>query len=209
MTDFKIYPDVADKGWFQDSDQTTPRNLDEIVKGEHSAHGSRHTAGTDDIQDATASQKGLMTAAYGTKLDGIEALADVTASAGAIMTSGNQTKAGKFTVDEGSIIMAPKTYTPAGAGTATLDLSLGNNHEITMPAGNITVAISNETDGQYFCIDVTQDGVGSRTITWFSTIRWDSGVTPVLTTTASKRDSFGFKCTGVDTYDGFIIGQGI
>lgn len=35
-------------------------------------HASKHTDGTDDIQDATAAQKGLMTAAYATKLDGIE-----------------------------------------------------------------------------------------------------------------------------------------
>ena len=32
-------------------------------------HASRHTDGTDDIQDATSSQKGLMTAAYAGKLD--------------------------------------------------------------------------------------------------------------------------------------------
>lgn len=42
------------------------------------AHAASHVNGTDDIQDATASQKGLMTAAYATKLDGIEAAADVT-----------------------------------------------------------------------------------------------------------------------------------
>lgn len=42
------------------------------------AHASSHVNGTDDIQDATASQKGLMTAAYATKLDGVEDLADVT-----------------------------------------------------------------------------------------------------------------------------------
>jgi hypothetical protein len=42
------------------------------------AHAATHTNGTDDIQDATASQKGLATATQITKLDGIEALADVT-----------------------------------------------------------------------------------------------------------------------------------
>lgn len=42
------------------------------------AHASSHVNGTDDIQSATASQKGLATAAQITKLDGIEALADVT-----------------------------------------------------------------------------------------------------------------------------------
>ena len=42
------------------------------------AHASTHVNGTDDIQSATASQKGLMTSAYASKLDGIEAAADVT-----------------------------------------------------------------------------------------------------------------------------------
>jgi len=54
------------------------------------AHASSHTNGTDDIQSATAAQKGVATAAQITKLDGIEALADVTdaanvAAAGAVM----------------------------------------------------------------------------------------------------------------------------
>jgi len=38
-------------------------------------HAAQHTNGTDDVQSATASVKGLMTAAYAAKLDGIEASA--------------------------------------------------------------------------------------------------------------------------------------
>src|SRR5258708_3603512 len=34
-----------------------------------------------------------------------------------------------------------QTYSPSAAGTATLDLSLSNQHQITMPAGNITIAL--------------------------------------------------------------------
>jgi hypothetical protein len=45
------------------------------------AHAASHVNGTDDIQSATASQKGLATSAQITKLDGIEALADVTDAA--------------------------------------------------------------------------------------------------------------------------------
>lgn len=56
-------------------------------------HASNHTDGTDDIQDATASVKGLMTAAFATKLNGIETGADVTdaenvTAAGAHMSGG-------------------------------------------------------------------------------------------------------------------------
>ena len=102
-----------------------------------------------------------------------------------------------------------QSYTPAGAATATLDCSLADRHLITMPAGNITIALSNVTVGQYVQVEITQDGGGSRTVTWFTTIKWAGGVAPTLTTTASKRDVLGFICTGTDTYDGYIIGQNI
>ncbi len=98
------------------------------------------------------------------------------------------------------------SYTPSIGGTATLDLNLANEHRIQMPAGNITIALSNATDAQKFMVSVTQDSGGSRTVTWFTTIRWAGGFAPTLTTTASARDSFGFVRTGTGTYDGYIIG---
>lgn len=102
-----------------------------------------------------------------------------------------------------------QTYTPSAAGTATLDLSLANQHYITMPAGNITIALSSDTNNQIFYVTITQDAIGSRTVTWFTTIRWAGGTPPTLTTTASKRDAFIFARTGSGTYDGFVVGQNI
>lgn len=102
-----------------------------------------------------------------------------------------------------------QTYSPSAAGTATCDCSLANEHRITMPAGNITIALSNVTNAQKFIISITQDGIGSRTVTWFTTIKWAGGTAPTLTTTASKRDIFGFIRTGSSTYDGFVIAQNI
>lgn len=102
-----------------------------------------------------------------------------------------------------------QTYTPGVGATATLDLSLANQHYVTFPAGNITLALSNDTNNQVFLISLTQDSGGSRTVTWFTTIRWAGGSTPTLTTTANKRDTFGFIRTGSGTYDGFVVGQNI
>lgn len=102
-----------------------------------------------------------------------------------------------------------QTYTPSGGGTSTLDLSLADEHRITMPAGNITIALSNPTNAKKFIVSITQDSGGSRTVTWFTTIKWANGTTPTLTTTASKRDTFGFIRTGSGTYDGFVIGQNL
>lgn len=106
-------------------------------------------------------------------------------------------------------VAGTQTYTPSSGGTATLDLSVANRHVITMPAGNITIAISNASTNQPFIVEITQDSVGSRTISWFSTIKWPGGSTPTLTTTGSKRDTFGFITTGSNTYDGYIIGMNL
>lgn len=113
------------------------------------------------------------------------------------------------TITATKLVNTVVSYTPDAAGTATLDLTTGNIHKITMPAGNITIAVSNETVGQCFLVEITQDATGSRTVTWFSTIKWAGGSAPTLTTTASKRDTFGFRVTGTDTYDGFIVGQNV
>ena len=103
----------------------------------------------------------------------------------------------------------PIIYSPIAAAVQDLDLSAGNIHDITMPAGNVTITISNEINGQIFTIRILQDGIGSRTVTWFTTIKWAGGASPTLTTTQDKADSFIFRCTGADAYDGFIIGQNI
>lgn len=100
-------------------------------------------------------------------------------------------------------------YTPSASTTETLDLSKGNIHFITMPAGNITIAISNVSVGQAFIVDITQDGTGSRTVSWFSAIRWTGGTPPMLTTTAGQRDTLGFICVSGGDYDGYVVGQNI
>ena len=92
--------------------------------------------------------------------------------------------------------------------TVTFDLDTANTHTVTL-GGNRALAISNEDAGQKFIINLVQDGSGSKTVTWFNTIKWAGGSAPTLTTTANKADSFGFLCTGTDAYYGFVIGQNI
>lgn len=239
------------------------------------SHAGSHADGTDDIQSATAAQKGVATAAQITKLDGIETAAtkypdtgeqafldaDHTKlngieTAATIDQTGTEIvtliNAGADLIDDNNIAssiardselhaeshnvashsdttatgvelndaVAKKhtegldtnpttTHTPGTAETATLDLDVSRIHDITMPAGNITVAVSNENNGDIFTVRILQDGTGSRTVTWFSTIRWAEGNAPTLTTTANKADTCIFRVIGIDTYDGFIVGQDI
>lgn len=92
------------------------------------------------------------------------------------------------------------------AAALTLDLSLSNWFQITL-AGNPTFTIINALPYQQFCLRLIQDGSGSRTVTWFSTLKWPAATPPTLTTTAGGIDVFTFKCTAVNAYDGFVAGQ--
>lgn len=94
------------------------------------------------------------------------------------------------------------------AATVTFDMSTSNINSVTL-GGNRTLALSNVSVGQCFMLRLTQDGTGSRTVTWFTTIKWAGGAAPTLTTTAAKADLFGFLCTSNGNYDGFVIGQNI
>ncbi len=77
------------------------------------SHAASHINGTDDIQDATSSQKGLMTATYATKLDGIATGAEVNVATN--LTTGTKT------------------------GT-TLDINSSTGTNVTIPAANTTDA---------------------------------------------------------------------
>lgn len=94
--------------------------------------------------------------------------------------------------------------------TITFDLKNGFQKKFTVTlGGNRTIALSNVKVGQMFYIRVLQDGTGSRTLTWFSTIKWAGGSAPVLTTTINKADAFIFVCTASGQYDGYVVGQNI
>lgn len=103
---------------------------------------------------------------------------------------------------------AVTSYSPAGAGTTTMNVALGNIHTMTMPADTQTIAISNEAVGQCFMVEII-NATSQGALTWFSTIKWVQGTAPTLTGTNGKKDVFGFRVTGADTYDGYIVGQNL
>lgn len=187
----------------------TADNINDLIDGflvEHGQDGTHNSsvvklAGAQTITGAKTFTTGLLKAV------------DITSGSGvSTLPTSTDTLVGKATTDiltNKTVVQKVTSYTPDAAGTATLDVRTGGIHHITMPAGNITIAITNEAVGQCFIIEILQDDVGSRTVTWFTTIKWAGGSAPTLTTTASKRDTFGFRVTGTDTYDGFIVGQNI
>jgi len=99
-------------------------------------------------------------------------------------------------------------HTPEIDEDEVLDLDVSNRHKIQMPAGDITISLINVDIGQMFIVEITQDSVGDRDVTWFDTIRWPDGVAPVLSG-ADKRDIYGFIYQGENVYDGVIIGENL
>lgn len=100
--------------------------------------------------------------------------------------------------------------TATDGATVTFNLASGayRKHKVVL-GGNRTLAISNALVGQAFIIDLVQDATGSRTVTWFSTIKWAGGSAPTLTTDANAIDTFGFICTSSGNYQGYVIGQDV
>ena len=90
-----------------------------------------------------------------------------------------------------------QTFTAAQRGTITAltdgatitpDFALSNNFSVTL-AGSRTVANpTNLVAGQSGSIFITQDGTGSRTLTWGSYWDFATGVAPTLSTTAGAVD---------------------
>lgn len=92
--------------------------------------------------------------------------------------------------------------------TVTFDCSLSNYHRVTL-WGNRTLALSNIRVWQRIVIDLVQDATWSRTVTWFTTIKWVGWSAPTLTTTANKIDTIGIICTSSWNYQGYILWQNL
>lgn len=94
------------------------------------------------------------------------------------------------------------------ASTITFDCGVNDKHSVTL-GGNRTLALVNDYVGQVIMLRLTQDGAGSRTVTWFAGIRWPGGTVPTLTVNAAKTDVFSFVKIAANSYDGFIVGQNL
>jgi hypothetical protein len=98
--------------------------------------------------------------------------------------------------------------TATDGATVTFDCSVSDTHYVLIQ-DNRTLALSNTIVGQWFKVIIQQDGAGSRTVTWWSTINWAGGSAPTLTTTPNKCDVFNFYHFSSGVFMGFIKGQNI
>lgn len=129
-------------------------------------------------------------------------------SGGAVTLTTPQTVPGQKTFIKPILNSIQNVTTDAYASTVTLDMAQSNDHVLTL-TGNPVLAIQNVSVGQYFTLELIQGSGGSFIPTWWAGITWVASTPPTLTTTAGKKDKFVFKCTGNNTYDGYIVGLNV
>ena len=90
--------------------------------------------------------------------------------------------------------------------TQAVDGTLGSIFTRTL-AANETFTQSGFTAGRVFMVELKQGSGTSYTATWFSGITWiTSGATaPIQTTVTNGTTTYGFRCTGTNTFLGYLI----
>jgi hypothetical protein len=83
--------------------------------------------------------------------------------------------------------------------TINWDVDDGNLGTVTI-AGNRTIAAPTNLPVGSMILKLTQDGSGSRTITWNSVFKWSAGAAPVLSTAANALDILSFVSDGTNVY---------
>jgi len=95
-------------------------------------------------------------------------------------------------------------------GAVSVDVDNGPVQEMTL-TGNVVFTFTNPVaDGatSNLTLLLTQDGTGSRTITWPGSVKWASGTAPTLTTTAAAVSICTFFTPdGGTVWYGFLSGD--
>lgn len=156
--------------------------------------GSTAQAGYISLQDGNTGNRQWL---LGSGLGGIGQfqIYDVTAAAArlSITTAGawtfnTNTTQNSFTINGGAGTAAVSlTY----AASLIIDCTKSNVFAMAFGAGNVTtLTVSNPVDGQTINVFLTQDGTGSRTVTWPGTFRFPGGAASggVLSTAANSVD---------------------
>lgn len=108
------------------------------------------------------------------------------ATLNAPVITGGTTITGNVSVT-GQYNAVPSNHGAAGAAE-TVDFNVSNTHTLTLDE-NLILTLSNPVDGGRYIIVFRQDGTGTNTVTFPSTVEWPDGDTPiVITPTADAVD---------------------
>lgn len=92
--------------------------------------------------------------------------------------------------------LSPAVVSLTDGASIAVNAALGNDFRVTLGGNRALDAPSNPVDGQDITFLITQDGTGSRLLTWASGTggySFGSGGTPALSTAAGATDIVAFK----------------
>tara|TARA_R110000765_G_scaffold141381_9_gene242265 strand:+ start:426 stop:1064 length:639 start_codon:yes stop_codon:yes gene_type:complete len=92
----------------------------------------------------------------------------------------------------------------AYTSTVTLDMNQANNYQVSTLTGNLTIANPSAitaAPGQGGSVWLTQDGTGSRTVSFGSMWKFAAGTAPTATTTAAAVDRVDYMVRNASTID--------
>ncbi len=130
------------------------------------------------------------------KTNGSGTLSFTTAATGDVTLTGTETLTNK-TIEAGTFTngYTEETVTANTSTAYTVDLANGSLQILTL-TGSCTFTFPTPVAGKSFIMILKQDGTGSRTVTWPSSVKWPASTAPTITSTASKGDKFVFVGDG-------------
>jgi hypothetical protein len=155
------------------------------------------------VWNGSAWTQATLTAGSFATLTGTETLTNKTITftdntlTGVASTSTSQTLTNK-TIEAGTFTngYTEETVTANTSTAYTVDLANGSVQILTL-TGNCTFTFPTPVAGKSFIMILKQDGTGSRTVTWPSSVKWPASTAPTITSTASKADKYIF--TAIDS----------
>jgi len=97
------------------------------------------------------------------------------------------------------------TNSASGTAITISDIANTSIYYITLTA-NATITLPAAQPGQSFTIALKQDALGTRSITWPSSVKWPNGVAMQPTSSANAVDIISFLSVTAGTWFGFPAG---
>lgn len=116
-----------------------------------------------------------------------------------VVTSGSVTASGLI---KGKVLQSTP-QAPSFSTTPAIDVSLGDPIDMTLTANVTSMTFTNGVDGQKIILRLRQDGTGSRTLIFGTSVRFCTDIPSItLSTAANKLDYIGIIYNATDSkYD--------
>ena len=111
---------------------------------------------------------------------------------------GSRTAADRYTTFIGQAYSPTSTLT--SSASITPNFKFGNTFKVTLAHSGALANPINPKDGATYTIIVTQDGTGSRTMSFGANYKWAGGTAPTLSTAAGAVDILTFISDGTNMY---------